>query len=249
MSKDNLVLNVSNLSKSFGDTEVLKGVSFSVEKGEAIALLGHNGSGKSTLFNCMAYLLEPTSGFIRVSELDFSKLSKKALRNARSKIGFIFQKHNLVNRLGVLSNIIHGKLSTDPSPRLWFQKFAPSALRLKALNLLEKVGLAHIAGKLAGQLSGGQSQRVAIARALMQEPELILADEPTASLDPQAGTEVMELLYKLAQDEGITLVFVTHNVEHALKYSNRILALKAGELVIDKSTKEITKEEIDTLYE
>ena len=148
----------------------------------------------------------------------------------------------------MLTNIIHGLLGKSSSPRLWLQSFAPRNIRQAALEKLKSVGLEEFAGRSAEQLSGGQSQRVAIARALMQNPRIIFADEPTASLDPQAGHDVMELLHKLCKEEGITLVYTTHDLEHAEKYSDQIVALKVGEVVIKAATASINFAELESLY-
>lgn len=229
--------------------EILKGLDFSVQAGEAVALLGHNGSGKSTLLKSLIGLIPASAGKIETLGTSIITAKRTDIRKLRSETGFVFQNHNLVRRLSVLTNIIHGALSKKNSPLFWFQCLAPQNLRIKALEKLAAVGLAQFAGRRADQLSGGQSQRVAIARALMQEPKLLLADEPVASLDPQAGEEVMELMHKLCKSQNITLLFTTHHLEHALKYADRIIALKDGEIVLSGDVKDLDFETLRKLYE
>ena len=229
-------LEVEGLSKSFnGKDYVFKDISFSMGHDEAVALIGANGSGKSTLLRCCLYLIQPTSGIVRLFGKPVNPKHKSDLRELRSQVGFVFQQHNLVPRLSVLTNVVHGELSNSRSPRLWYQGLAPAEVRNKALTCLEQVGLADLADRRAQDLSGGQSQRVAIARALMQSPRMIVADEPVASLDPQAGEEVMELFVKLIHEHGISLIFVSHHLEHALRYSERIIGLKDGKLDLDST--------------
>jgi phosphonate transport system ATP-binding protein len=244
-------LSVSNVRLSYeGNKEVLKGVSFSVESGEAVALLGHNGSGKSTLLRSVVGLEKISAGSISLLSSSFTagKPARK-LKSVRSQVGFIFQHHNLVPRLSVLSNVIHGAMAQSGSPRLWYQGFAPSQYREKALSILESVGLGAFAGRRADQLSGGQAQRVAIARALMQDPKIILADEPVASLDPQAGEDVMKLLTSLCSARGVTLVFASHHLEHCRDFAKRVIALKQGSLIIDKPCSEVDFQELRRIYE
>ena len=240
---------MEKLNKSYKDTKVLNDISFSIEKGSITSIIGSNGSGKSTLLRCLLRLIEPDNGQIYLFEKDITKIKKKKLRKIRAQVGFVFQKHNLVPKLSVLSNVIHGNLSTKKGPRFWFESISPKECRKEAMQCLKAVGIEKLAKKKSTEISGGQSQRVAIARALMQKPELILADEPVASLDPKNGEKIMELFYKLAKEKEITLIFVSHNVEHALKYSDRIIGLNAGKIFIDKASKDCTKKEIGHLYE
>ena len=159
--------------------------------------------------------------------------TRRELRGIRTRIGFVFQKHNLVGRLSALTNVVHGAQARDLGARAWLQSLAPQAIRQQALDCLERVGLAAMAGQRADQLSGGQSQRVAIARALMQQPEIVLADEPAASLDPQAGDEVMQLFASLMREEAKTVVFTSHNLSHALSFADRVIAIGGGKIVLD----------------
>ena len=189
-------------------------------------------------------LIPADSGSVRLFGNDLGSQSPKSLRTLRARVGFIFQKHNLVPRLSVLSNVLHGALALKSTPRLWYHGFASSADRNEAMHCLSRVGLADLAARRVETLSGGQSQRVAIARALMQRPTVLFADEPVASLDPQAGQEVMELFVRLVREEGLSLVFVSHHLEHALHYSDRILGLKDSYLQLDTTP---SRESLDSL--
>ena len=242
-------LSVRGLCKTFGkDRTVLQGISFSVRNREAVALIGSNGAGKSTALRCALRLIEPEAGSIKLFDQDVSDTRHTALRRLRADVGFVFQKHNLVPRVSALTNVIHGNLGRAGGFRGWTQFVARSDLRERAMTCLHRVGLADHAMKRADQLSGGQSQRVAIARALMQQPKMIVADEPVASLDPVAGHEVMELFHLLAREEGITLLFTSHNVEQALSYSDRVLALKQGEIVLDAASNTLVPEDLSRHY-
>jgi len=231
-------LQVDGLSKCFKGTEsaVFRDISFDIKEGQSVALIGANGAGKSTLLRCCVRLIEPDSGSIRLSGEDLSGKSGRALKKARNRVGFVFQKHGLVPRLSALTNVLHGNLAHDFGPRNWSQRLASQENRKRALECLDQVGLADLAYQRCDQLSGGQSQRVAIARALMQEPSILFADEPTASLDPQSGEVVMELFARLSQSRNLTLFFVSHHVEHALHYADRILGLRSKQLQLDSAS-------------
>lgn len=231
------VLAVSKLEKSFNGTPVLMGLDFTVRAGVATALIGANGSGKSTLMKCLIRLIEPSSGRITMLDQDVLSLSPRALRSFRAQVGVVWQKHNLVPRLSALSNVVHGVQSRMSGPRTWFQSIAPAAVREQALACLDRVGLADRALQRVDSLSGGQAQRVAIARMLMQQPRIILADEPDASLDPQSGQEVMRLLSDLARQDGLTLIVISHRMEHTLEFSDHILGLQQGRIVMDRPTR------------
>ena len=242
-------LSVEGLCKTFGkDKAVLRGITFSVRNREAVALIGSNGAGKSTALRCALRLIEPEKGAVSLFGEDVTSARFRTLRILRADVGFVFQKHNLVPRVSALTNVIHGNLGRAGGIRGWSQMLAPSKLRERAMHCLQRVGLADQAMKRADQLSGGQSQRVAIARALMQQPRMIVADEPVASLDPVAGHEVMELFHQLARAEGITLLFTSHNVEQAIAYSDRVLALKRGEIVLDAPSNTLVSEDLSRHY-
>lgn len=245
------VLSVRNLKKSFnnGKIHVFDGVSFDVCQGESIALIGANGTGKSTLLRSCLRLIEPDSGSASFNGQNIHTLCGKQLRQCRSRVGFIFQKHNLVPRLSVLSNVIHGAIARGHGVRCWMQGFAPEEEREKALKCLNMVELTHLADRRADRLSGGQSQRVAIARALMQEPDFIFADEPVASLDPVAGQGIMELFQRLNKEQNIPLVFVSHQLSHAIDYADRILGLKNNTLHLDTPSKNQDIKVLREIYE
>ena len=226
---------VRGLVKSFdGRTPVLRDISFEVPQGQSVALIGANGCGKSTLLRCCLRLIVPDAGEVRLLGRDMTRLGSRGLRQTRAQVGFVFQRHNLVPRLSVLSNVLHGAQSRNWGPHVWYQSFAPRQFREQALDCLARVGLAELASRRVDELSGGQSQRVAIARALMQRPRIIFADEPVASLDPAAGEEVMALFTDLLRDEGLTLLFVSHNLDHAVSYADRLLGLRRGRLALDQ---------------
>ena len=242
-------LSVRGLSLAWpGGAAVLKDVSLDVAAGERVALIGPNGAGKTTLLLAALRLVEPSGGSIRLFGHEIAGLPRRRLRTARAGIGLVFQKHNLVGRVSVLSNVLHGAQGRSPGPGTWFHALAPAALRAEAMDCLDRVALADLAARRADRLSGGQSQRVAIARALMQRPRLLLADEPTASLDPQAGERVMEILCALARAEGIALVFTSHDIARARAAATRAVALRAGRVMFDREMARIEAEELDRLY-
>ena len=243
-------LAVRGLSKRFGaKVQVLSDVSLAVGKAEAVALIGANGAGKSTLLRCCLRLIEPDSGSIDLLGSNVCSLKPAALRQLRARVGFVFQRHNLVPRLPVLSNVLHGAVARRLGPRAWFHEIAPRALREEAMHCLERVGLANLASRRADQLSGGQSQRVAIARALMQRPQVMFADEPVASLDPAAGEEVMRCFLDLIRRDRLTLVFTTHDLRHALDYGDRVVGLRGGRVTIDAPAAALDVPSLRSFYE
>ncbi|MCX7376310.1 MAG: phosphonate ABC transporter ATP-binding protein [Alphaproteobacteria bacterium] len=242
-------LAVAGVAKRFAATQVLEGVDFTVPAGQAVALIGANGAGKSTLLRCCLRLIEPDAGTIRLLGRDVRALDAGGLRALRAEVGFVFQKHNLVGRLSALSNVLHGALGRAAFGRAWFQSLAPQDLRAEAMQCLERVGLADIATRRADRLSGGQSQRVAIARALMQRPRLMFADEPVASLDPAAGEEVMALFLDLIRRQGLTLLFTSHDLAHAIAFADRVIALRAGRIVLDAPADTLEVAQLRALYD
>jgi phosphonate transport system ATP-binding protein len=241
---------VGGLTKSYQrDAPVLAGVDLTIRRGQAVALIGANGSGKSTLLRCCLRLIEPDAGSIRVLGEEVAGLPRRGLRRVRARVGFVFQRHNLVPRLSVLTNVVHGAQARHAGPRVWFHALAAREVREEAMACLQSVGLAHLAGRRADQLSGGQSQRVAIARALMQRPELMMADEPVASLDPNAGEEVMELFVELIRNQNLTLFFTSHNLEHAARYAERILGLRGGCVQLDARSATVNIDALRGIYE
>ena len=228
---------------------VLRGVDLVVPPGASVALLGANGSGKSTLLRCCLRLVEPCRGEVDLLGARVNQLGRDELRALRCRTGFIFQKHNVVARLSALSNVIHGAMARRRSPRLWAQGFADKACREQAMRCLDEVGLADCASRRADRLSGGQSQRVAIARTLMQRPEIVFADEPAASLDPAAGEEVMALFTRLIRAHGMTLIFSSHDLSHARRYADYIVALREGRVVMDGASDAIDAAALSELYD
>jgi phosphonate transport system ATP-binding protein len=241
-------IEVRGLAKAFPGSQVLRGVDLTVPRGQAVALIGANGAGKSTLLRCLIRLVEPSAGSVRLLGGEVTGASPKALRRIRARVGFVFQRHNLVPRHSVLTNVLHGAQARHAGPRVWLQMLARDGDRLEALRCLEMVGLAHVAERRADQLSGGQSQRVAIARALMQRPRLMLADEPVASLDPAAGEEVMDLFVRLIRIEGVSLVFTCHCLEHALRYADRVIGLKGGLIGLDAPAASLSERDLRGIY-
>ncbi|MGD8846558.1 MAG: ATP-binding cassette domain-containing protein [Desulfobacteraceae bacterium] len=242
-------LCVASLCKSYaGRGAVLEDVSFRATQGESVALIGGNGSGKSTLLRCCLRLIEPDRGDIHLLGEPITALNGARLRRLRSQVGLVFQRHNLVPRFSVLTNVIHGAMGRTCGMKTWIQGIAPRHLRDEAMTCLDKVGLGHLAASKASRLSGGESQRVAIARALMQRPHLMMADEPVASLDPKVGREVMELFIELIHKENITLVYVSHDLDHALHYSEKLLGLRHGKLAIDGNTSDFAKRDLNAIY-
>ena len=231
------VLSVAGLTKDFPGRRVLRGLDFALAPGQATALIGANGSGKSTLLRCLVRLVEPTGGEIRMLGRDVPALSPRGLRQFRAEVGIVWQRHNLVPRLSALSNVIHGVQARMSGPRAWAQSLAPAPVRDEAMACLARVGLSDRALVRVDSLSGGQQQRVAIARMLMQRPAFILADEPDASLDPQTGEEVMSLLLNLVREEGLSLLVISHRLEHTLRFSDRILGLAEGRITLDLPTR------------
>jgi len=237
------------IGKVFGETRIFADVSFRLARAEAVALVGANGTGKSTLLRCLMGLIPVSEGKVVLLGEDTTGLQGKAIRALRSRIGLVSQKHNLVPRLNVLSNVCHGLLGRHPGVRHWSHALAPAQSRDAAMAALEKVGLAGFAMRRADRLSGGQSQRVAIARAIVGKPEVLIADEPCASLDPAAGEDVMELFFQLAREEGVTVVFTSHNIEHALRYGDRVLGLAEGGLRLDATAASLSPSDLRGLYD
>lgn len=241
------VIAVHELTKDFGQTVALQQVSLEVQAREIVVLLGLSGSGKSTLLRHLNGLERPTSGSVRVLSQDVPALNNRDIRSLRQKIGFIFQQFELVPSLTVLENVLTGALSTLRGPRFGLWGY-PKSLKLKALGHLDRVGLLHKAYARADELSGGQQQRVAVARALMQDPEVLLADEPVASLDPESSDQVMALIREIAFERNLTVLCSLHQVDLALSWADRIVGLRHGEVVLDTPTDGLSKAEVMQIY-
>lgn len=245
---EDAILRLSGVRKSFSSREVIAGVDLDVGPRSALALIGANGAGKSTLLRMLVRLIEPDQGTIDLLGERVTSLDPNGLRRFRRRVGIVFERHNLVGRLSALSNVVHGVQSRESGPRSWLQTFARADVRDEAMSCLAAVGLADRAGQRADSLSGGQSQRVAIARMLMQRPELILADEPDASLDPRTGEEVMDLLYRLAKDKGLTLLVISHRLEHTIRYSDRIVGLSGGTITLDLASRSADPQQLRSFF-
>jgi phosphonate transport system ATP-binding protein len=245
------MLEIRNLTKVYDDgTVALKNVSFTVPDGEFLIVIGLSGSGKSTLLRCINRLIDPTEGEILWDGEDLALLKGEELRKARRRIGMIFQLFNLVNRSSVLTNVLAGRLGYTKSWHSLLNRFSEEDLE-KAKNAIERLGITDQTYKRADELSGGQQQRVGIARALMQEPEMILADEPVASLDPVLAHSILEHLEKLNQEEKITIICSLHYLDLVQRYSSSVIGLRDGEVVYQGTKAEIqamTDEEFKEIY-
>ncbi|SFD54173.1 phosphonate transport system ATP-binding protein [Bosea sp. CRIB-10] len=226
-------LVIRNLVKEYRKGQpVLRDISLSVSEPGIVAIIGPSGTGKSTLIRCINRLVDPTSGSIMLGGTDLATLQGEPLRAARRRLGMVFQEYNLVERLTVIENVLCGRLGYVPVWRAWTRRF-PEEDIAHAFALLESVGLGDFATRRADQLSGGQRQRVGIARAVMQEPDLILADEPTSSLDPKTSVEIMELLAKVGRERDIPVLVNIHNVALARRYALRMIGMSKGLVIYD----------------
>jgi len=242
------LLHIENLTKVFPDgTVALKNVSFDVKDGEFLAVIGLSGSGKSTLLRCINRLIDPTEGRITWDDQDITAASGKELRVIRRQIGMIFQQFNLVKRSTVMTNVLSGRLGYANSLSSLFHHW-PEVERQRALDAMERMGISEKANNRADQLSGGQQQRVGIARALMQEPKLMLADEPVASLDPVLAHSILRHLERLNREDGITVMCSLHFLDLVHRYGTRVVGLKDGEVVFEGLPDELTAEKFKEVY-
>jgi phosphonate transport system ATP-binding protein len=242
------MLRIETLEKHYktGD-RALRGVSFSVSGGEIIGLIGPSGAGKSTLIRCVNRLVEPSAGRIFLGDLEITALGGADLRRARRRIGMIFQEYALVERLTVMENVLSGRLGYTGFWASYFRRFPPADID-RAFALLERVGLLDHVDKRADALSGGQRQRVGIARALAQEPELLLVDEPTASLDPKTSRQIMRLLTELCAERRLAAIVNIHDVALAQMFLPRIVGLNAGLVVYDGPAAGLTPDVLTRIY-
>jgi phosphonate transport system ATP-binding protein len=242
------MLQVRHLSKSYvADKPVLTDIDLEVAAQGVTAVIGPSGTGKSTLIRCINRLVEPTHGEILFEGRDLVKLDRRALREARRHIGMVFQEYNLVERLSVMENVLSGRLGYVSSWRAWRRAFGKDDIR-RAFELLDVVGLAGFAQQRADALSGGQRQRVGIARAVMQEPKLLLADEPTSSLDPKTSVEIMELLRGVGATRGIPVLVNMHDVELAKRFADRVVGMSGGKVVYDGPPQYLTDDVLKSIY-
>ncbi|MFD1511526.1 phosphonate ABC transporter ATP-binding protein [Lacimonas salitolerans] len=242
------MLRLEGLSKTYktGDT-ALADVTLEVPKGQIMGLIGPSGAGKSTLIRCINRLVEPTAGKVMLGDVDLAKLGKGDLRRQRRRIGMIFQEYALVERLTVMENVLSGRLGYVPFWRSFMRKFPADDIQ-RAYQLLDRVGLMEHADKRADALSGGQRQRVGIARALAQDPELLLVDEPTASLDPKTSRQIMRLLVEICAESGLPAIVNIHDVPLAQQFMQRIVGLRAGRVVFDGPPEHLTQDALTTIY-
>jgi phosphonate transport system ATP-binding protein len=242
------MLQVCNLSMRYPNGKVaLAGFDLTVNAGELVVVLGGNGSGKTTLLRCITRMLQPSSGEIRLGDANLAALSGERLRRARLPLAMVWQQANLVRRRSVLANVAAGALGRHGG--LWTALGGLPAEELRAAcGYLDEVGLAALAGQRAGTLSGGQAQRVAIARALAQRPQVLLADEPVASLDPEAADDIMRLLRRLAVEENLAVLCVLHQVELAYEYAHRVAGIRDGHIVFDLPCSELPRDAVRQLY-
>jgi len=242
------MLSLVALTKRYGrDAIALDGVTLDVPAGQVVALIGPSGAGKSTLIRCINRLVEPTSGQVLLDGLDLTPLGRGPLRLARRRIGMIFQEFALVERLTVMENVLSGRLGYVGFWRGYLRRF-PQADVERAFELLARVGLEDFVDKRADALSGGQRQRVGIARALMQAPELLLVDEPTASLDPKTSRQIMRLLSELCAERGLAAIINIHDVKLAQRFVQRVIGLAAGRVVYDGLPGGLTPEVLTSIY-
>lgn len=227
--------------------EILKGISFSLESDDFLAIIGPSGAGKSTLIRCINRLVEPTSGNVFFDGTNITKLNQREMRKIRCKMGMIFQEFNLVERMTVIDNVLSGRLGYTGTIRSLFKMFSKSDIQ-SALEYLDRVGLIDFVDKRATELSGGQRQRVGIARALMQNPKLLLVDEPTSSLDPKISQEVMGIIKKMSEEENVPVLCNIHDVALALEFSNKVIGIQDGIKKFEGPTDTVEKSTLDEIY-
>ena len=247
-SSDTPLLAIERLTKVYpGGQAALQDVSFAVGRPEVIAIIGSSGAGKSTLIRCINRLVEPTSGEVRLGSNPITGVSRGELRRLRRRIAMIFQEFNLVERLTVMENVLSGRLGTVGFFAALFRRFPPQDVSA-AFALLDRVGLGGYHNTRADALSGGQRQRVGIARALMQDPELLLVDEPTASLDPKTARQIMRLIRDLAVERRRPALVNIHDVALAQSFSDRVIGLKAGRIAFDGPPAALTAQTLTDIY-
>jgi phosphonate transport system ATP-binding protein len=242
------MLKIRNLTKVYdGGVLALDDVSFDVPDGQFLAVIGLSGSGKSTLLRCINRLIEPTAGHIYWNDIDITMAPDDELRTIRRKFGMVFQHFNLVHRSSVLTNVLAGRLGYV-NPAMSIINLFPKSDIDNAFKQMERVGIAEKAQNRADELSGGQQQRVGIARAMMQEPEIILADEPVASLDPVLAHSIMQYLEKINQEDNVTILCSLHFLDLVHRYADRVVALNEGKLMFEGTPEEIDDEKFKEIY-
>ena len=243
------LLAFQNVSKTYNNvTKALQDVTFSLEEGEFVSIIGPSGAGKSTLMRCANRLVDATRGAILFDGQDITKMGKKDLRKVRTKTGMIFQHYNLVDRLSVVENVLHGLLGQKSTLSGMAGRYTEEE-KAEAFRIIQEMGLAEQAYKRCDELSGGQKQRVGIARAIMQKPKLILCDEPIASLDPKSSKVIMDHLKEINRTKKITCLVNLHQVDVAIRYSERIIGVSGGRIVYDGPSSRLTGEVIHEIYQ
>ena len=242
------LLEVHGLTKSYqANVQVLEDIQFQAETGEFLSIIGPSGAGKSTLLRCLNRLIEADAGTITFDQKDLRSLKRNELRKARTDIGMVFQHYNLVPRLTVIENVLHGRFGYKTTVQGILGLFTEEE-KERAFYLLKKLGIEEHAYKRCDQLSGGQQQRVGICRALIQNPKLILCDEPIASLDPHSSKVIMDYLKLITEEMGITCIVNLHQVDVAQSYSDRVIGLNSGKLVFEGSAIQLTQSFIRDVY-
>jgi phosphonate transport system ATP-binding protein len=242
------MLRIRGLTKRYRTGDLaLNGIDLDLPNGQIMALIGPSGAGKSTVIRCINRLVEPTSGSVALNGVEITDLGGAALRRMRRCIGMIFQEYALVERLSVMENVLTGRLGYVGFWRSWLRRFPRSDID-EAFRLLERVGLDHMADKRADELSGGQRQRVGICRALIQNPELLLVDEPTASLDPKTSRQIMRLIKELCGERKLSAIINIHDVMLAQIFAERIVGLRLGEIVYDGPPEKLTPAVLTSIY-
>lgn len=242
------MLTLKGLSKRYNTGDMaLREVSLEVPAGQVLALIGPSGAGKSTLIRCINRLVEPSAGSVVLDGRELTTLRGTQLRQARRQIGMIFQNYALVERLCVMENVLSGRLAYIGFWRSYFRRFPAQDVR-QAVHLLERVGLESMLDKRGDALSGGQKQRVGIARALMQNPKLLLVDEPTASLDPKTSRQIMRLICELCREQNLAAIINIHDVALARQFADRVVGLREGAIVYDGSPEGLTPETLTSIY-
>ncbi len=242
------MLRIENLEKRYQTGDLaLNCVNLEIPKGQVMALIGPSGAGKSTLIRCVNRLVEPTGGKVFLGDLELAHLGATELRRARRRMGMIFQEYALVERLSVMENVLSGRLGYVGFWRSYFRKFPQSDID-EAFSLLQRVGLDHMADKRADELSGGQRQRVGICRALIQNPDLLLVDEPTASLDPKTSRQIMRLICELCEERQLAAIINIHDVLLAQMFARRIVGLQLGSIVYDGPPDQLSPDVLTQIY-
>ena len=241
------ILTINNLTKYYKDVRALSDVSLKLKAGEFVTIIGRSGAGKSTLLRCVNRMIEPSSGVIEFDGKDMRSLGRRDLRRARTRIGMIFQHFNLVSRQSVIENVLHGRLGYKSTFKGSLGIYSEEE-KNHGIEVLERLGLADQMHKRCDELSGGQKQRVGIARALVQDPRLILCDEPIASLDPSSSKTIMDHLHRISRDMKITILMNLHQVDVAIKYSDRIIGIREGEVVYEGEPRKLKKKTVAEIY-